>query len=512
VFVKHLGQKGEIASLGNDSAIVDVGMRQYRVPLDGLKRYPSQGAAEGVDDVKNIDPGELAGQTAGGIAGYMAGDALGGPMVGFGAAGVGSAIGGALAKEGSDIQIPTEDGITWQDIRLMAGEGKLTKKTVLQAIAVIRKQRRSQGMAEAGSNAMADTAKRLADKDDGKVAKLRAAGDKRREEELKGRNIAKRNESVSSADVNENNNEPFSGSGGARRRGEPDSTKIDAMLAKQNQQMRDYEKTGKFWLKTKDTQQHISNEYIGKAAANAAALELLKQKPELKGNLVVTAYGPGEQSTPISESTDPKVSIIFNAYNPPNKDDIDGWKVAAKTKFWMVGTNKVKKDAKNPLPHDVKLVCIETAMPKISTRLSIVEDWLELAAKAYRDYGDIELVVCTRHEAVYKEILKKNGHKGVHGYFKFDKITKVATPYYRHDKELKQSLIKKDKTMFKRSSGVSPDKRVVAEHNRYEYFDLLEKFMIKRVPIVSLNESVVLPLDESLETRMKTLIEQLKNK
>jgi hypothetical protein len=46
VFVKHLGQKGKIASLGNDSAIVDVGMRQYRVPLDGLKRYPSQGVAE----------------------------------------------------------------------------------------------------------------------------------------------------------------------------------------------------------------------------------------------------------------------------------------------------------------------------------------------------------------------------------------------------------------------------------------------------------------------------------
>ena len=47
VFVKHLGQKGEIASLGNDSAIVDVGMRQYRVPLSGLKRYPSQGVTEG---------------------------------------------------------------------------------------------------------------------------------------------------------------------------------------------------------------------------------------------------------------------------------------------------------------------------------------------------------------------------------------------------------------------------------------------------------------------------------
>jgi hypothetical protein len=49
---------------------------------------------------------------------------------------------------------------------------------------------------EGSSNAIADTAKRLANKDDGKVAKLRAAGDKRREEELKGRNIAKKNESL----------------------------------------------------------------------------------------------------------------------------------------------------------------------------------------------------------------------------------------------------------------------------------------------------------------------------
>jgi hypothetical protein len=48
---------------------------------------------------------------------------------------------------------------------------------------------------EDSSNAMADTAKRLANKDDGKVAKLRAAGDKRREAELKGRNIAKKDKS-----------------------------------------------------------------------------------------------------------------------------------------------------------------------------------------------------------------------------------------------------------------------------------------------------------------------------
>ena len=52
------------------------------------------------------------------------------------------------------------------------------------------------GMAEGESKAMAQTARRLTDPKDGAVAKLRAAGDKRREDQLKGRDIAKRNESV----------------------------------------------------------------------------------------------------------------------------------------------------------------------------------------------------------------------------------------------------------------------------------------------------------------------------
>ena len=53
-----------------------------------------------------------------------------------------------------------------------------------------------EGVAEAKSDAMAQAAKRLTDPNDGKTAKLRAAGDKRREEHLKGRDIAKRNESM----------------------------------------------------------------------------------------------------------------------------------------------------------------------------------------------------------------------------------------------------------------------------------------------------------------------------
>lgn len=53
-----------------------------------------------------------------------------------------------------------------------------------------------QGVAEGTSDAMANAAKRLTDPNDGKTAKLRAAGDKRREEHLKSRDIAKKNEAI----------------------------------------------------------------------------------------------------------------------------------------------------------------------------------------------------------------------------------------------------------------------------------------------------------------------------
>jgi hypothetical protein len=57
-------------------------------------------------------------------------------------------------------------------------------------------RQKQQGVAEGDSPAMAQTAKRLTDPKDGATAKLRAAGDKRREEHLKGRDIAKKNEAM----------------------------------------------------------------------------------------------------------------------------------------------------------------------------------------------------------------------------------------------------------------------------------------------------------------------------
>ena len=90
----------------------------------------------------------------------------------------------------------------------------------------------------------------------------------------------------------------YSQDGGANDEGNDD---IDAALRAKYAKQKEYEQTGKFWLKQKDTQQHVSGEFVGKAAANAAALELLKQRPELKGNLVITAYGPDEKQEGVAE-------------------------------------------------------------------------------------------------------------------------------------------------------------------------------------------------------------------
>ena len=61
----------------------------------------------------------------------------------------------------------------------------------------IKKNLKAFSLAEEPSNtAMAHTAKRLTDPKDGAVAKLRAAGDKRREDDLKSRDIAKKNEAM----------------------------------------------------------------------------------------------------------------------------------------------------------------------------------------------------------------------------------------------------------------------------------------------------------------------------
>lgn len=113
-----------------------------------------------------------------------------------------------------------------------------------------------------------------------------------------------------------------------REREPAGSDAIDARLAANNNARQQYAETGRFWLKQKDNQQHLNDQpYIGKAAANAAALGLLKQQPELRGNLVITAYGPGEQQV-----TEGKVKELGQDLKDKGMSDTDFKKKYSKTR------------------------------------------------------------------------------------------------------------------------------------------------------------------------------------
>lgn len=82
---------------------------------------------------------------------------------------------------------------------------------------------------------------------------------------------------------------------GRRNREWDEDDRIDARIRAEYEKKKEYEQNGKFWLKLKDSQRHLpAGPFTGKQAANTAAIELLKQQPELKGNLLITAYGPDE--------------------------------------------------------------------------------------------------------------------------------------------------------------------------------------------------------------------------
>ena len=79
---------------------------------------------------------------------------------------------------------------------------------------------------------------------------------------------------------------------GRRNREDDEHHEIDRQ---REQQLAQYNQTGNFWLKYKDSGKHINDQpYTGKAAAIEAAHMMIRSNPEVKGNLLITAYGPGE--------------------------------------------------------------------------------------------------------------------------------------------------------------------------------------------------------------------------
>jgi hypothetical protein len=90
---------------------------------------------------------------------------------------------------------------------------------------------------------------------------------------------------------------------GRREREDDEHHDVDRQ---REQQLAQYNQTGKFWLKFKDSGKHINDQpYTGKAAATAAAQMMIRSNPEVKGNLLITAYGP-EESQGVTEGMEPE--------------------------------------------------------------------------------------------------------------------------------------------------------------------------------------------------------------
>ena len=83
-------------------------------------------------------------------------------------------------------------GVNARGIDKNIGEAKGPAQQAAIAIAMKKSGKKPKGVAEGASNAIDTVAKRLTDPKDGMTAKLRAAGDARREDKLKGRNISRR--------------------------------------------------------------------------------------------------------------------------------------------------------------------------------------------------------------------------------------------------------------------------------------------------------------------------------
>lgn len=161
---------------GEFRTIQEINVLRQKIGMKPFSIKRQQGVAEGLDDPWG-DQGNFAGDRPVNIGGDTVKQL-----------GVGDIV--LYLGQKAKILAQSKPDRKFSRITIASGFGGTTKDVPTSDL-----KRLSKGMAEDTSSAIADTASRLANKDDGKVAKLRVAGDQRREEHLKGRDTVKRDTS-----------------------------------------------------------------------------------------------------------------------------------------------------------------------------------------------------------------------------------------------------------------------------------------------------------------------------
>lgn len=174
------------------------------------------------------------------------------------------------------------------------------------------------------------------------------------------------------------------------------------------------------------------------------------------------------------------IGICYGRFNPPHKGHRHVWEECATNPVWFVGTNQNTggSDAKNPLPYDVKLQCMEAVYPEIAGHVIPEQDLFVMAAHVYEQYGEnVHLKVYTDETWLYAGLIKSNGIEQRHGYFKFAKITHEKTQRLASATDLRKAVRNGDQATFYHDMGVDPSTVIQVGKQSMSLFDVVAHYL-----------------------------------
>lgn len=174
------------------------------------------------------------------------------------------------------------------------------------------------------------------------------------------------------------------------------------------------------------------------------------------------------------------VGVCFGRWNPPHKGHKAAWEIAASFGTFYVGTNKNTEGPNDPLPYEVKLKAMETIWPEIAGHVIPEQSLFTLVSKIFAKHGErTHLKVATDEEWLAASLIKYNGQKGPHGYYKFASIEQVPTPRLSSATALRAAVRAGDRDGFSDAAGVDADTPIRIGKKTVAFFDLVAHYLAK---------------------------------
>src|SRR6056300_611850 len=200
----------------------------------------------------------------------------------------------------------------------------------------------------------------------------------------------------------------------------------------------------------------------------------------------------------LKEAVGDTVGIMFGRFNPPHKGHKAAWEMASENDHWYVGTNKSTQGKKDPLPYDVKIKAMEALWPEVGSHIVPETNLFTLAAKVFKELGEVNVVVYTDEEWLIKGLTKYNGEEGKHGYYKFKSISNKPTPRLSSATDVRNAVLADDRDAFERAAGVPADYKIDGK----DFFDLVAEYLLPHHTKESVKSDKYLQQDNLKESTM----------